>query len=51
MAIVITVHLSEHADEHDAAEYLRYIAGQVEEDFTSGHVDRDTHWSSEGLMT
>jgi hypothetical protein len=31
----------------NAAEYLRLIADQLEDDYTSGHWNQDTYWDTE----
>ena len=36
-----------HVPQEQAAEYLRLIATQLEDDYTSGHWDRYTHWDTE----
>lgn len=28
-------------------DYVRLVADQLEDDYTSGHVDQDTHWTVE----
>lgn len=41
MRIIITV------PKDDLEVYLEEVTRQIHEGFTSGHVDRDTHWDSE----
>jgi hypothetical protein len=40
--MIITV----HAPEDRAPEYLRLIADQLEDDYSSGHYDQDTYWET-----
>jgi hypothetical protein len=43
----ITIHVPGDGD--TVAEYVEYVAGQLREGFTSGHVDAETHWDSESI--
>lgn len=43
----VTMKITVNAPKDSAAEYLRLIADQLEDDFTSGHYDADTNWQSE----
>lgn len=50
MARRIIVTLPDYKDEGDDsrdADYIRYVAEQVEEGYNSGHVDVDHHWRIE----
>ncbi|QXN74355.1 hypothetical protein SEA_CAFASSO_140 [Gordonia phage Cafasso] len=38
--MIITIHCPEGRE----AEYVEHVARQLEEGYTSGHVDRVTHW-------
>jgi hypothetical protein len=41
------VKISITAPERELPDYLRVVADQVAEGFTSGHVDATTHWQTE----
>jgi hypothetical protein len=43
------VKISITAPERELAAYTRVVADQVEQGFTSGHVDATTHWQTEGV--
>jgi hypothetical protein len=36
-----------HVPEDQAESYVNYVADQIGNGFTSGHVDADTNWESE----
>lgn len=42
MRIMINV-----SEDRDVTEYVEYVAAQIEDGYTSGHVDRETHWEME----
>ena len=45
-AIVIAV---PDGEPEDFANYVAYVANQLEEGFTSGHVNSETYWSIEDM--
>ncbi len=42
----ITVNVPQASTCEATADYLRHVADQIEDGFTSGHVDRAVHWDS-----
>lgn len=46
----ITIEVPGDIDRADVADYLRHVADQIEDDYTSGHYSAYRHWDSEGLQ-
>lgn len=45
----ITINVSDLDEVEHMADYLREVADQLENGFTSGHVDAERHWDSDGI--
>jgi hypothetical protein len=45
--VIITV--PDHARVADVADYVETVADQIDNGYLSGHVDAETHWTSEGV--
>lgn len=44
----ITIH-ADCADADSLAEYVAFVATQIRDGYTSGHVDADRHWDGDDI--
>ena len=44
----IVISVPDTGDRSDVCDYVRTVADQIEDDYTSGHVDHETYWDIEG---
>lgn len=45
----IEITVPDYSDVENVAEYVELVASQVREGYLSGHVNAETHWTSEGV--
>lgn len=45
----VTITVPDHQRVGDVADYVEDVAQQIRLGYTSGHVDPERHWTSEGV--